>query len=631
MSSEFEHKLQAMSEKFRSELPSRYEVIKQLFDDVVVNGNISKCDFLKQELHRLTGSAGTFGLEKVSSASLQLEAFLRTAFTSSTLSPENKELLHHLYEQLSLEVRSTSLCEYVGASTRPSSNVQDDIFSSKRKRIVIIEDDQLLAEHYHALLTEHDYDVSIYNESPLISEDSDCCRTMPDLFLVDMVLGKDKNAGAEFIKQLQKTATILPPIIFASVRDDFDARLSAVRAGGSRYLVKPFSDQELITSVKSLTEKETPPYRVLIIEDEKEIADHFVITMENAGIIAEAVYNPFEAIDKVKHFQPELIMMDIHMPGCNGLELATMIRHQEHYSKLPIVFLSADYGLQSRLSAMSIGVDDFIPKGIEPYQIIASVKSRLNKARLINSLTDNLTNEREKAEKANRSKSQFLSYISHELKTPLNVILGYCDLFRQDNLSPEQLEMVSEIQNCGEMQLELIYDLLDLNMIEEGKVSLEPRLLQLNELITNVLSIIKGQSHRFYIEFEIDMADNLLITTDERRLRQILLNLLSNAVKYNKQKGRVKITAFKADDDTLTLSIADTGRGISEHSMEKLFTPFERLEAEKTDIEGTGLGLGITKSLIELMGGTITADSTLGEGSTFTITLPAMSGASTNE
>jgi len=474
------------------------------------------------------------------------------------------------------------------------------------------------------LLTEHGYDVIVYADP---SGEADmflpgcCCNDMPILFIVDMMLGDNKHAGAEFISQLQHQVTSLPPVIFASAYDDFDSRLAAVRSGGSRYFVKPFSDEYLLNSIHSLTEKENPPYRVLIIDDEKGVADYFVTTMENAGMTAESINNPLDAINKVKEFKPELILMDIHMPECNGLELAAIIRHQENYSKIPIVFLSADYQLQNRLSAMTLGADDFIQKGIEPYQIVASVKSRLNKARLIKNLTDSLTEARKKAEKANQAKSTFLSFISHELKTPLTAILGYTQLLDDENLSEEQCEMVGEIHAGGKMQLDLIHDLLDLTMIEEGKIKLHPQVIMLDDLIRRSLALIQVQAESRNISIEINVDENIEIESDEKRLKQVLLNLLSNAVKYNKDNGEIKLTVEKVED-RIKLLVSDTGCGLSKESLVNLFTPFERHGAEHSNVEGTGLGLGIAKSLITVMGGNLTVNSQLGEGSTFTVILP---------
>ncbi len=627
MTKKFEQKLQAMSEKFRMDLSTRFSEIDTLFEQVIEPLPTENIASLKQLLHRLTGSAGSFGLDKISHASLKLDIFLNSAFSvqSTSLSKENKEILLHLRDQLALEVQLSALCnDYIPAIHLPSSNADSaEPRAHNARRIVIIEDDEQQAVRYHTLLNAQDYDVTIIADPELHKCDEyGCCADMPILFIVDMMLGERKYAGAEFIGSLQQRGHSLPPVIFASVFDDFDTRLRAVRAGGSRYLVKPFSDTQLLNSVRSLTEKETPPYRVLIIDDEQELANYFVAIMENAGMIAQAINNPMDAITKVKQFEPELILMDIHMPICNGLELATMIRHQESYAQIPIFFLSADYQLQNRLSAIAIGADDFIQKGIEPYQLVVSVKARLNKARLINTLTDKLIYARKKAESANQSKSNFLSFISHELKTPLNATLGYSQLLSMEDLTLDQQEMVADIYASGKIQLSLINDLLDLSMIEERKLKFNLEYVNLNHEINKVLALIKLSAQQRNISIEIDIADQVEVEVDVKRLQQVLLNLLSNAVKYNKNNGKIKLTVIKTET-AIIMSIADTGLGISESSLVAIFTPFERNGTEKTNIEGTGLGLGITKKLVELMGGSITVSSRLNEGSTFTITLPA--------
>ena len=619
MSTEFERNLRQMSEKFRADLPARHGLLSTIFNQVLDDKSIPTCQLLKQKLHQLTGSAGTFGLRDVSNASREFEMFTNTLCRTNEILDTDTEKLHTFFEQLTIQIDVVTAHNFVPEiSSLSSAPTYKHSNTDTHKKIVIFDDDKEL-HFYQSILTEQEFDITLYNTPKLdILKD-----IQPSLLLVNITLNNENNAGTDFIRKLQEHNATLPPVIFISAIDDFEIRLEAVRAGGTRFLVSPFPDDYLLNSVHSLTKEDTEPYRILIIDDEVEVTDYFSAVLNNAGMVVSSINSPFEAIEKVKQFRPELIVLDLHMTGCNGLELAAMIRHQEDYSKLPIVFLSADDALENRLSAMSLDVDDFIPKGMDTYQIIASIKSRVKKSRLVNTLTQKLMAAREKAEKANESKSHFLSFVSHELKTPLNAILGYTDLLKFDALSEEQKETIADIHTCGKMQLDLIHDLLDLTMIEEGKVTLNITTLYFNDLINSSMSLISTQAKTLNLSLDVEMPDEIVMEGDQKRIQQILLNLLSNAVKYNKENGSIKVSVTRTEDD-IQVAVIDTGKGMTEACLSTLFNPFERAGAEKTEIEGTGLGMGITKSLIELMKGQISVTSQLNEGSTFTVTLPCI-------
>jgi len=238
-----------------------------------------------------------------------------------------------------------------------------------------------------------------------------------------------------------------------------------------------------------------------------------------------------------------------------------------------------------------------------------------------------LISARDAAEAANLAKSEFLSSMSHELRTPMNAILGFGQLMEGDpveELSPRQLDYVGQILRGGEHLLELIDQVLELSKIESGNLTYSLEAFDVIDVMEEASAMVAKSAAENGIKFKNlkDSHDKLLVWADRSRVRQVLLNLLSNAIKYNSKNGTVTLDAEVLDTSEIKISISDTGYGIPENKQAHLFEPFNRLGREAGEIEGTGIGLTITKQIVELLDGHVGFDSKVGEGSNFWVTFP---------
>lgn len=224
---------------------------------------------------------------------------------------------------------------------------------------------------------------------------------------------------------------------------------------------------------------------------------------------------------------------------------------------------------------------------------------------------------------ASNAKSEFLSHISHELRTPLNAISGFCQILLMDDLSHEQKDSLNEISRAGAHLLYLVEDILNLNSIELGQIDLKNEQVELHSLIADAISLVKNQAtkNNTSIKNEVNVESKTHLFLDALRFKQVIINFLSNAIKYNKENGLVTIKA-DIDNNHAKISVSDTGKGIKEKYLSQLFKPFERLGMEGGIIEGTGIGLTLSKKITEAMGGTIGYTTKEGEGSTFWASFP---------
>jgi len=251
-------------------------------------------------------------------------------------------------------------------------------------------------------------------------------------------------------------------------------------------------------------------------------------------------------------------------------------------------------------------------------------------------ITDKKQNElaiiksKDEAEKANQAKSDFLSNMSHELRTPLNAILGFTQLLKYEkDLTEKQQSHIREIGSAGNLLLELVNQILDLARIEKGHLQLSMEQVTLSDVFEECSSMITPLAEKNNLTLDITSDTDGYVIADYTRLKQVMLNLLSNAIKYNVKDGSVSLKVIQKDSDIIRICVIDTGKGISEELLPEIFQTFNRLNAT-SNIEGTGIGLSISKQLVEMMGGTIGVSSELNKGSEFWVELAGRLAATTD-
>lgn len=383
--------LHAIRAVYIAQFPAKLEEIRCYWQSLEAN-NADRDDMEKlyHMVHSLAGSGATFGFMDISHYACYVERILKICLYDNDNSigedqPSIAVLLNQLAEAMT-DPQSEEPASVTIKNELPTPSERPEPL------VYLLEDDSTLAtqllkqlEHFayrvRAMSTRDYLEVALSNETPAV-------------LIADIVLPDDHLGGVEAVARIREHHTLDLPTIFLSERDDFEARLQAIRAGGDAYLVKPVNVDHMVDCIDRLIRHEAPePYRIMIVDDDVTLAEHYALVLRQMGMEVTTVSEPEKALQTIAQVNPELIMMDIHMPGCSGLELAKIIRQQDEYISTPIVYLSTENDLERQFAALHQGGDDFLIKPIEDSYLLSSITHRVDRARKLCALMsqDSLT------------------------------------------------------------------------------------------------------------------------------------------------------------------------------------------------------------------------------------------------
>lgn len=380
-------------------------------------------------------------------------------------------------------------------------------------------------------------------------------------------------------------------------------------------------------------------YLILVVDDIIHNLQLIGEMLEKAGYETTFATSGMQALERVKTAKPDLILLDLMMPGMNGLEVCEQLKNDPDFCKISIIFLTASNEQDDLLQAFQKGAADYITKPFRPQEVLVRIETQLTNQILKKQLEEQnwqlqqeievrrlteaaLYQAKEAAEAANRAKSIFLANMSHELRTPLNAILGFTQLMSySSNLSPEQQKNLEIIHNSGEHLLNLINDILDLSKIEAKRITINETSFNLVDMILEIEEMFKIKAKQKGLQLDVVITPDLphFIKSDRLKLRQILINLIGNAIKFTKI-GKIKVYVSPVNNEEkilINFEVSDTGVGIAPNELKKLFQPFVQTQAGITSAEGTGLGLTISRQYVQILGGELSVTSQLNQGTTF--------------
>lgn len=395
-------KIAKLRATFLAQLPARVLQARAMFERLRADptDHAAAVD-LHRFLHSLKGTGRSFGFRELGAAAAQGEDFAAELllFAKKPMPAGWQEKLAESLEYV--EMTAEVICSPAGqdaGSDEPgftlttSSEQPNSTVGGGGRLVYICDDEPLTLEKLASQLACFGYEPVTFTDLQVLRQA--VLAHAPAAVIMDINFPQGHSAGTDLLAALQQETGSTVPAIFLSARDDFAARLAAVQAGGEAYFHKPARPVDLVAVLDDLTRQQAPaPYRILIVDDEAEIASYHSIILQEAGMVTYQISEPSRVLDILQAFRPDMVLMDMYMPGCNGRDLSRVIRQMPDYVGLPIVFLSSETDQQKQFSAMRIGAEGFLTKPVVPADLVAAVAIRAERMRTLRSLMarDSLT------------------------------------------------------------------------------------------------------------------------------------------------------------------------------------------------------------------------------------------------
>jgi len=475
--------------------------------------------------------------------------------------------------------------------------------------------------------------------------------TKPDIILLDIMMpGIDGFEVCRRLKESDEYQEI--PVIFMSALDDPVDKIKGLELGAVDYITKPYKAEEVYARISNQFHAQdlrqqlaamqrlrsesvsrhpqealknegtgsdvtaTKSRTILLVDDDEEA--HYLVR-EYLGKYfykINVATNCDEVYQSLKENRPDIILLDVKLPGVDGYEICRRLKGSDEYREIPIIFITVLDGVADTVKGFKLGAVDYITKPYNVEEVLARISTQIKISRLVQETQQaNI-----KLKEIDQLKSIFIASMSHELRTPLNSIMGFNGLLRmelKEKLTEKQADYMERTRNSCHHLLNLINDILDISKIEAGVIDLSLETFNLKDVVDEALGQLQSRIEDKGLAVDISVPPELEVYSDPRRVLQCILNYLSNGVKYT-EAGKINLSARELGDQ-VEVVVEDTGAGISKDDLLKLFQTFERLNSTARIKEtGTGLGLYITKKLAtETLGGSVAVESKLGEGSKF--------------
>jgi signal transduction histidine kinase len=365
--------------------------------------------------------------------------------------------------------------------------------------------------------------------------------------------------------------------------------------------------------------------KILIVDDDRLNIRILGGILRNEGYVLAEADSGEHGMEAYEKFQPDLVLLDVMMPGIDGFETCRRLKQIHGDNCAPIIFITARNESDDVVAGLTAGGVDYLPKPFKARQVLARIRTHLQNQ----ILAEQQKLLVEQLNKADAAKNRFLGMAAHDLRNPLSTIRGLSEILRESTdsrIAPADLELLDGIHDTSQSMLDLVDELLDLSVIESGEFRLEPRPCSLTDLIAKCAGLRSGDAAKKRTRIVLPAAGpGIRVTVDPAKMQQVVDNLLSNAVKYSPPGSTVTVV-IHGDSRRCGFAVQDQGPGIPEKERHRLFSDFGRLSVKPTGGEkSTGLGLAICRKIVEAHQGTITAENLPGRGCQFSVALPVLS------